>query len=216
MIKKYKHIIWDWNGTILNDVELSIELVNELLVQQNLKTLTLNEYRNNFTIPVKNYYEAVGFDFSIESFEDIGKRWIVEYENRKLSCNLYSGIYEVLDSIKNRGIEQSILSAYSQNTLDQMVEHFNLKKYFKHVVGIDNIYAAGKVKQGQELMKRLSLGKGETLFVGDTLHDYEVACEIGADCILISNGHQSIEKFIENNLNEQKFKIISSVEMLIK
>jgi len=215
MIEKYKHIIWDWNGTILNDVELSINLVNELLVQQNLKTLSLEEYRNYFTIPVRNYYEAVGFDFSKESFEVVGKRWMNEYERRKLSCDLYPGIYDVLDRIKSMRIEQSILSAYSQHTLDQMVGHYKLSGYFTNVVGLDNIYAASKVKQGIDLMKKLGHKEGEVLFIGDTLHDYEVACEIGADCVLISSGHQSKDKFNENGGKEGKFRIIPSVEKLL-
>jgi phosphoglycolate phosphatase len=77
-----------------------------------------------------------------------------------------------------------------------MIEHYSLKKYFTHVVGLDNIYAASKLHLGKELMNRLGNGKGETLLIGDTLHDYEVASEIGADCILIANGHQSKEKLL--------------------
>ena len=215
MIKKYKHIIWDWNGTILDDVSLSIDLVNELLAEENLHTLTLEEYRSHFTIPVRNYYEAVGFDFSKESFEVVGKRWMDEYERRKFTCNLYPDVEGVINKINKIGIQQSILSAYSQHTLEQMIKHYNLAKYFTNIVGLDNIYAASKVEQGIELMRKLGHNKGEDLFIGDTLHDYEVACEIGADCVLISNGHQSEEKFNENGAKEGKFKIISSASELL-
>ena len=215
MIKKYKHIIWDWNGTILDDVSLSIDLVNELLAEENLHTLTTEEYRSYFTIPVKNYYEAVGFDFSKESFEVVGKRWMDEYERRKFSCDLYPDVEEVINKINKSGIEQSILSAYSQHTLEQMIEYYNLTKYFTHIVGLDNIYAASKVEQGIDLMNKLGYDKGEVLFVGDTLHDYEVACEIGADCVLITSGHQSKEKFLDNGGSEGKFKIISSASELL-
>src|SRR5262249_33596127 len=57
--------------------------------------------------------------------------------------------------------------------------------------GLDNIYAASKLHLGQALMKRLGLRKQEAVVIGDTDHDYEVAGAIGADCILIANGHQS-------------------------
>lgn len=194
MIEKYKHIIWDWNGTIINDVELSVELINDLLGAHGLKTVTLDSYRRVFTIPVKNYYIQLGFDFSKESFEIVGKQWMTEYERRKFECGLYDGVKNVLQKINQLGIGQSILSAYSQHTLDEMVEYFGLTKYFTHIIGLDNIYAAGKLHLGKDLMKQLGNGKGETLLIGDTEHDYEVACEIGADCILIANGHQSREK----------------------
>ncbi len=194
MIEKYKHIIWDWNGTIFNDVELCVELINELLEPRGLKTVTIDEYKNVFTIPVRNYYAELGFDFSKESFEVIGKQWMDEYERRKFECGLHAGIADVIKRINQLGIGQSILSAYTQHTLEEMVEHFELTKYFSHLVGLDNIYAAGKLHLGKGLMKRLDNGKGETLLIGDTLHDYEVASEIGADCVLVANGHQSKEK----------------------
>ncbi len=194
MIQKYKHIIWDWNGTIIDDVDLCVELINWLLKEKNLKMITKEEYKNIFTIPVKNYYAALGFDFEKEPFEVIGKRWMDEYERRKFECTVYDGVVDVMEKINQLGIGQSILSAYSQHTLEEMVEHFGLTKYFSHIVGLDNIYAAGKLHLGKNLMKRLGNGKGETLLIGDTEHDYEVATEIGADCILSSNGHQCKEK----------------------
>ncbi|MCX6175319.1 MAG: HAD family hydrolase [Ignavibacteriales bacterium] len=194
MVEKYKHIIWDWNGTIIDDVDLCVELINWLLKEKNLNTITKEEYKNVFTIPVKNYYAALGFDFDKEPFEVIGKRWMDEYERRKFECMVYDGVVDVMEKINKLGIGQSILSAYSQHTLEEMVAHFSLTKYFSHIVGLDNIYAAGKLHLGKDLMKRLGNGKGETLLIGDTEHDYEVATEIGADCILSSNGHQDREK----------------------
>ena len=194
MIENYKHIIWDWNGTIFNDVELCVDLINELLEPRGLKTVTLAEYKNVFTIPVRDYYAELGFDFSKESFEVVGKQWMDEYERRKFECALHDGVDNVIKKINNMGIGQSILSAYTQHTLEEMVEQFGLTKYFSHLVGLDNIYAAGKLHLGKDLMKRLGNGRGETLLIGDTLHDYEVASEIGADCLLIANGHQSREK----------------------
>ena len=83
MIEKYKHIIWDWNGTIFNDAGLSLELTNGLLSKRKLPVLTLEEYRNVFTFPVKDYYSLAGFDFTKESFEKVGREWMDEYEKRK-------------------------------------------------------------------------------------------------------------------------------------
>ena len=210
MIEKYKHIIWDWNGTIMDDVDLCVELINWLLKGKNLKTISKEEYKNVFTIPVKNYYAALGFDFEKEPFEIIGKKWIDAYERRKFECGVYDGAVNVIEKINKLGIGQSILSAYSQHTLEEVVAHFNLTKYFSHIVGLDNIYAASKLHLGKDLMKRLGNGKGETLLIGDTVHDYEVATEIGVDCILISNGHQSREK-----LEKLGIIVLDSIESLL-
>lgn len=209
MIEKYKHIIWDWNGTLMNDVDLCVELINQLLEPRGLKTLAREDYRNIFTVPVRDYYAKVGFDFSKESFEYLGKLWIDEYEKRKFECGLYEGIANILERVNKLGIGQSILSAYAQPTLDLMVEHYDIKKYFTHVVGLDNIYAAGKIHLGIDLMKKLGNGKGETLIIGDMIHDFEVAQEIGADCVLLASGHQSYERLAKTGA-----KVVESVEQI--
>ena len=194
MIEKYKHIIWDWNGTLFNDTGLSLDLINGLLSKRNLPILTLEEYRNVFTFPVKDYYSKAGFDFTKESFEKVGREWMDEYERRKYEGTLHEGTIDVLGKISSLGIGQSILSAYSQKSLEDIVGYYGLTEYFEHIYGLDNIYASSKIQLGKELMKKLGNGKGETLLIGDTEHDYDVAVEIGADCVLIANGHQSFEK----------------------
>lgn len=197
MIDKYKHIIWDWNGTLFNDIELCVDLINGLLIPRKLKPISVKEYRNVFTFPVKNYYEKVGLNFKESSFEELGSEWMANYEKRKHEIGLFEKAVEVLDRISRKGISQSILSAYKQHTLEEIIEHFNIKKYFTYVVGLDHIYATSKLELGKELIKKLGNGKDEVLLVGDTVHDYEVAKEIGADSVLIANGHQSKEKLLK-------------------
>lgn len=210
MVEKYKHVIWDWNGTIINDVVLGVDIINGLLKERGLSLLTLDIYREVFTIPVKDYYANLGFDFSKEPFEIVGKYWMDEYEKRKFECRLYEGVVDLMEKINKMGIGQSILSAYSQHTLEEMVDHYDLEKYFEHIMGLDNIYAASKLHLGIGLMERLGNEKAETLVIGDTIHDFEVATEIGADCVLVANGHQSKNKLMTVTNN-----VIDTIEQLL-
>ena len=193
-IKNYKHIIWDWNGTIFNDVELCANLMNVLLEEAKLPTISIEKYRDVFTFPVKDYYKAVGHNVEPENWEKISHKFINDYEVKKYEYSIYSDAIEVLEKIKTLGISQSILSAYKQETLDELVAHSNIANYFIKLIGLDNIYATGKLENGIKWMKELGFAKGEVLMVGDTLHDCEVAQAIGADIVLISSGHQSVDK----------------------
>lgn len=190
----YKHIIWDWNGTLLNDVNFCRNIINRILRQNNLKELSLNDYREIFTFPVQNYYEAAGLDFSRTPFEVLGKDFMIEYEENKLNCNLFEGVKELLSRIKEQGIKQSVLSAYKEDNLISILKAYDLYNYFDFVVGSDNIYAGGKIHLGLQLIQRLNLSGKNILFIGDTLHDYEVAKAMGVDVILISSGHQAKSK----------------------
>jgi phosphoglycolate phosphatase len=211
LIKNYKHIIWDWNGTLFDDAWLCVEIMNKMLLRRKLKTITVEEYQNVFTFPVKDYYEKIGFDFNKEFFEIVGKEWMDEYENRKTECSLYKNVKEILNKISGLDIGQSILSAYSQNALIEIVDYFGLLSYFSHIVGLDHIYATSKVELGISLIKRLSLENNEAVLIGDTVHDFDVANEIGADCILIANGHQSKEKLLTCSV-----PVWNSIEEIVK
>jgi phosphoglycolate phosphatase len=189
-IRKYKHVIWDWNGTLLDDLDLSVELINGVLKKRSLPELTVENYREIFTFPVKDYYAQTGLDFDKESFEIVGKEWMDGYESRKHECGLAKYAAEVLQLVRAQAVPQSILSAYSQTSLRKIVSDFQLEQFFSHLIGLDNIYAASKVELGKKLIAELRLKRGEVLLIGDTLHDYEVAAEIGADAILIAGGHQ--------------------------
>jgi phosphoglycolate phosphatase len=201
MSNVYKHIVWDWNGTLFNDIELCVNIINSVLTRRNLKALSIAEYRDIFTFPVQNYYAKAGLDFTKYSFSELGKEWMDEYHERRLESKLFDKAEEILRKIYDQGIEQSILSAYKQDTLLELVNHFNLRQYFTHLTGLDHIYATSKVDLGKELMEKLNHEKGEVLLIGDTVHDFDVSQEIGADCVLIAEGHQSKERLLECGVN---------------
>jgi phosphoglycolate phosphatase len=210
MITEFKHVLWDWNGTLLNDTELSLDIINGLLKSKNIKTLSLDDYRYIFDFPVRNYYEKAGFNFSEYSFEEVGRKWMDEYEMRKVETSLHEGTNEVLDYISSLGIDQSVLSAYSLHTLVEMINSHGLSKYFKYVTGLDHIYATSKLDIGRELIKKISVPPNEIVLIGDTIHDHEVASDLGIQCILIANGHQSKARLLASG-----YPVLNDIRELI-
>jgi phosphoglycolate phosphatase len=148
---------------------------------------------------VQNYYQAAGLDFTKTSFEIMGKDFIDEYESKKLSCSLFDNSIDVLSGIQKHGIGQSVLSAYLHDNLVSILEHYQLTKYFDNIIGLDNIYAGSKTHLGLSLVEKLYIPKDQILFIGDTLHDAEVAEAMGVKSILIANGHQEKNKLLINN-----------------
>jgi phosphoglycolate phosphatase len=197
--KTYNHIIWDWNGTLFNDVELCANVMNLLLSQESLPNISIKKYKEIFTFPVIEYYRIAGHTFEKNSFEVLGKQFMDEYETRKNNCGLFPGVIELLASLKSIHIQQHLLSAYEQNSLNRILNYFAISSYFQNIVGLDNIYAGGKSHLAKKLaMKIRSNGsEGNILLIGDTIHDYEVAKEINSDCILISHGHQDEERLLK-------------------
>jgi len=208
---KYKHIIWDWNGTLLDDAWLCVEVLNYILKKRGRKTTGIDTYRKQFSFPVKDYYIRLGFNFSVESFDQIANEYIAEYNRRRFECQLHKGATEILDFLKDRGINQSILSAYHQDMLEEIVDYFKLTSYFNNLAGLNDYYASGKVHIARRLLDSFQIDSKKILLIGDTIHDFEVAEDIGADCVLLSCGHQNHER-----LTKCRCKVIDSTDKLQK
>ena len=69
---KYTHIIWDFNGTVLDDVEAGIRSVNDMLAARGLPVITsVAQYRELFSFPVIDYYRRLGLDVEKEDYYTI-------------------------------------------------------------------------------------------------------------------------------------------------
>lgn len=191
MIDKIDGIIWDWNGTLLNDTELCVQTMNKMLKKRGLPQLSVTEYKAVFSFPVKDYYQKIGFDFVTEPFEIPAREFIDLYNGKVSSCSLHKNSITVLNYFQSAGIRQYILSAMKQDALDLCLEQQQIGHFFEHVSGLDNHYAVSKMENGRQLISAFNLDAGKLLLIGDTVHDFEVAIELGCRCVLIANGHQS-------------------------
>ena len=105
MKNKYTHILWDFNGTIFDDIGASIAAVNTLLAERGLKTLDSKEkYQEVFDFPIIDYYRRIGFDFDKEPYEDIAVEWVAEYTAREKTANTVEGVRELMELFKNNGL----------------------------------------------------------------------------------------------------------------
>ncbi|MBN1755764.1 HAD family hydrolase [bacterium] len=195
MKNKIRLVIWDWNGTLLDDMKACLQAINPMLQKRGMPSLTRDHYRQIFTFPVINYYIALGFDFQKEPFSEIAVEYIDEYYRALLHSPLRRGALNMVDRIFKLGIEQVVISAMEQAMLHKLISKNGLKTYFREVVGLSDHYAESKIDNGKALMKKLKIPTSETLLIGDTFHDFELASEIGCRCVLFSNGHQNLERF---------------------
>ena len=194
--RKYSHIIWDWNGTLLNDAWLCVEVMNGMLLYRDLPPLSLEKYRTIFDFPVRDYYNKLGFDFTAEPFEAVGMEFMIMYNVRQNECSLFSEVPQILETLEKKGYKQYILSAREENELKQETSKLGVAGYFESVTGLKDHYAHGKSDIGKTLLKALHVPADKIIFIGDTHHDAEVAAGLGIDCILIPNGHHSKERIL--------------------
>lgn len=192
-MEQYTHLIWDFNGTILDDVDEEFAAANRLLCRHGLPQLpTLESYRAVFQFPVIEYYRLIGFDFSAVPFAVLAKEWMDDYRSHVGTLKIFPEITALLTDLRARGIRQAVLSATNREMLEDQLRNLGILPLFDEIVGADDFHGHGKEDLAREWRRRNPGAR--PLFVGDTDHDAEAAREMGADVILLECGHQSREK----------------------
>ena len=193
---KYTHILWDFNGTILDYLDAGIKSVNKLLSERGLPTVDSHErYYEVFGFPIIDYYLRLGFDFDKEPYEVIAPLWVELYLENVKESPIFDDILPTVELFGKMGLSQTVLSATELEMLKKQLKLVDCLELFDEVLGIDNIYAASKVSLAEGWREKNP--NAVPLMIGDTVHDAEVAERIGADCVLIARGHQS-RKTLEN------------------
>ena len=191
---KYNYCIWDFNGTILDDVELGIYTINLLLKNNGIdKQVDRKSYREIFDFPVVDYYRELGFDFDKTPYTELAEDWVELYLGNLDKARLFDDVIDSLEFFKANGVPQSILSASEKSMLDSQTGELNVRGYFEEIMGIDNIYADSKLSIAKAFRERHP--DDRVLFIGDTTHDIETAKILSADCYIVCAGHQCREKF---------------------
>lgn len=210
---KAELLIWDWNGTILDDTEACCGIAIKMLKERGIKPLEgIDAYREVFGFPIKDYYARMGYSFEVESYEEVSDEFIALYEDAYKRCPIRSGVIETLDAVKALGIPQVLLSATKYDQLIDQVAHFgDVGDRFEEKLGLPDHYAFSKAQLAKDFIEKKGVDPQRALFIGDTNHDYEVSAAIGCPCALLLNGHQSRRK-----LQETGALVLDSPKELLK
>ena len=204
---QYTHIIWDFNGTILNDIQAGIDAVNVLLERYNKPRIeSVAQYKKAFGFPVIDYYDSIGLER--ENFAQYAPEWVTEYNLREPYAPIFDGVTDMMQYFSSHGFKQYLLSATEQEMLLRQVDRLGVARYFDELIGQNTIEAHGKTDAAILWAERVKPEK--TLFIGDTLHDFEVAQRINADCILLAWCHQDRERLESTGC--RVFDTISAVQ----
>lgn len=189
-------VIWDFNGTLLDDFDLCLGIINQMLQRRSLPVLSAEEYLENFSFPVIHYYRKVGFDFEVESYQSLAEEYMAAYQPASFDCPLRNRAIELLSSLQTQGVRQILLSATKIEFLLEQTGHFGLNRFFDEIIGMGDILGKSKLEAAANWVAGQILEPENTLLIGDTIHDYEVAQALKCKCLLLTGGHNSAARLL--------------------
>ncbi|GAA2839630.1 HAD-IA family hydrolase [Kitasatospora paracochleata] len=191
------HIVWDWNGTLLHDMEAVLGASNAAFATVGIGPMTLQEYREQYEIPIPRFYERLLGRMPTEA------EWLAldgafhdRYSELFPAAGLTEGALALLTGWRAAGRSQSLLSMYEHERLVPAVEGFGLTPEFLRV---DGRTGASGGRKAVHLARHLAALDGQvdrrrTVLIGDAADDAEAALESGIHAVLYTGGSHSREK----------------------
>ncbi len=192
-IADFKTVVWDWNGTLLDDLAVVMKTEAEHFPHYGIQPPTLEERNRLFCFPIRTYYERVGFDFSALNFDEVSKHFMGIFERLLLEAPLFNGTEAMLAEIGRSGKAQFVLSAAHQEHLDEVLPSRGIAHHFRAAYGLPHKNADTKIGRGRDLIRDFGIDPSTTLMIGDTDHDLEVAHALGFEALLVADGHKPYE-----------------------
>jgi phosphoglycolate phosphatase len=184
------YILWDWNGTLLDDTEAALATLNEMIAVRGGQPIGMEFYRDHFAFPVRPFYDKIGIVAHDEDeWNGIAREYHEVYGRQPKKLNPLA--VTALEMAKEAGCRQSMVSALRQDLLEADMARNGVTKYFERICGSDNLDGASKLDRARVLLRTLNdtVPSGtHFVLIGDALHDKEVADALGIDCILCAQG----------------------------
>jgi phosphoglycolate phosphatase-like HAD superfamily hydrolase len=185
------HVVWDWNGTLFDDLHVVVEAVNAGLAGAGRPPISLDDYRDHYTRPVKVFYDRLfGREVTAEEWQGLDRRFHEGYRRLLGGARLTSDALAALETVESAGASQSLLSMFPHDELVPLVGRLGIARFFDRIDGLTGPPGDRKAIYLEAHLRALVGAEDplRVLVVGDTPDDAEAAAHVGARCVLYDNG----------------------------
>ena len=184
-----RHLVWDWNGTLVDDHTAVVEAINDALAKLALPAIDSDAFRTWFTRPVQRFYEQVaGRPIDPGEWRALDAAYHDSYGARVEELKLAPDARAALAAAKAAGLSQSLLSMWRHQDLVRLVERLGIGGFFVRVDGLRVPGGGAKTDHLVEHLAALGIEAAAALLVGDALDDLAAARAVGAGCVLYDGG----------------------------
>ncbi|AEB47440.1 HAD family hydrolase [Micromonospora maris] len=181
------HLVWDWNGTLLDDLSLVVACTNAVFTREGGPTVTAEEHRVRFRRPIADYYaEVLGRAVDDEAFGRLDRIFHDAYRLGLTSCEL---AHDAVDAMAAWPGSQSLLSMWFHDELVPAIQTYGLTGRFARVDGLRA--SVGGDRKAESLVRHLAeLGVDgrSVVLIGDSLDDADAARAVGGRAVLYAGG----------------------------
>jgi phosphoglycolate phosphatase-like HAD superfamily hydrolase len=181
------HLVWDWNGTLLDDLTLVVSSTNEAFASAGGRSVGADEHRRQFRRPVAEFYAEI-LERAVDA-EEFGRLDRIFHDAYRLGLTTTTLAADAMAALKAWPGAQSLLSMWFHDELVPAVETYGLAGLFARVDGL-RTEVGGDLKAGHlaRHLEALGVTAGDVVLIGDSLDDGAAADSVGAASVLYTGG----------------------------
>jgi phosphoglycolate phosphatase-like HAD superfamily hydrolase len=181
------HLVWDWNGTLLDDLSLVITATNAAFAAVGGPVTDADAHRRQFRRPIADYYgEVLGRAVDQDEFQQLDKVFHDAYRLGLVNVGLAADAQAAMRAWPGT---QSLLSMWFHEELVPVVEGFGLTGLLARVDGLRAAIGGGHKRDHLvEHLTALGVPGERAVLIGDSVDDAHAAESVGAACVLYTGG----------------------------
>lgn len=181
------HLVWDWNGTLLDDLALVVDATNMAFASVGGRSLGTEEHRRTFRRPVAEFYAEI-LERAVDA-EEFGRLDKIFHDAYRVGLTTTSLAADAMQAIRSWDGSQSLLSMWFHEELVPAMETYGLAGMFTRIDGLRTA-VGGDLKAGHlaRHLDELGVDAGDVVLIGDSLDDGAAADSVGAASVLYTGG----------------------------
>ena len=181
------HVVWDWNGTLLADLNLVVAATSVGIEASGGYVVDLLAYRTAFQRPLRVFYEQLlGTPLDDAAWTRAEGAFHDHYRRELPSCHLVDGAEEALDTLDSAGLSQSLLSMWGHDQLVALLQQRELEHWFSRIDGDRHYDGGGKAARLHDHLLAVGVSADDTVLIGDAVDDAHAAQSVGAQVLLVA------------------------------
>lgn len=187
---KYKHIIFDIDGTMLNTEPVLLKVLQELILDLQGKKVDISDLIFTSGIPGDIALKKLGF----QDTETVNKLWNEAFLKKFHEVHLFDGIENVLKELDDKKINLGIITSKTHTEYKNDFLPFNIEHYFGTIICVDDVVEPKPSSESMiKYLQSNNISPNEALYIGDTPYDMQCAKNAGVDFGLAVWGCHSTE-----------------------
>lgn len=182
----YCNLIFDWSGTLVDDLGPVVEATNAVLQYHGIEPLDREGFRRRFRLPYRDFYEELLPGVELTVLEAMFRP---AFEGARSKVVVLPHAREELEWCRQRGLRCFVLTSMDSTAFERQLDEFELRPYFEATY-------AGVIDKRElihQVLERHGLLASETAFVGDMTHDVDTARHGGISSIAVLTGYNHPE-----------------------